>query len=280
MSTSFDPRVRLRPRTLDETLDLTLMYAVTFRRDFLRLMAWLVLPLTVLLMLLKLGVGLEWNIIAVITIVCAPMLERVMTAYAGEHLFGNTPSPRSALNIAFKRPQLAALGAFIVPLPLIPILLSSYDDFWVVLGMLAAVFWPFALAQAVYFTQVVLLEKLPARDAYRRASALVAARYARSIGFVAASFTGRLLCVIGAELIARFVVTTVLQLGEPIDTIIDNQGSWPAVIGYLLAAPMIGLARLFDYIDARTRREGWDIQIRFRAIDAKAKAERANRLAA
>ena len=35
-----------------------------------------------------------------------------------------------------------------------------------------------------------------------------------------------------------------------------------------------------DYIDARTRREGWDIQVRFNAIAQRERQERARSLAA
>jgi hypothetical protein len=57
-------------------------------------------------------------------------------------------------------------------------------------------------------------------------------------------------------------VGMVLQFGNFSEAI----GGWAAMIGYLLAGPYTAIARMFDYVDARTRREGWDIQIRFNAI--------------
>ena len=71
-----------------------------------------------------------------------------------------------------------------------------------------------------------------------------------------------------------------MQLGSPLDTLWDNGGSWASIAGFLLAAPFVALARLFDYVDARTRLEGWDIQVRFKAIATRAKEERARSLAA
>ena len=50
--------------------------------------------------------------------------------------------------------------------------------------------------------------------------------------------------------------------------------------GFLVAAPMVALARTFDYVDARTVQEGWDIQVRFNAIAERARAARAKRYAA
>ena len=50
------------------------------------------------------------------------------------------------------------------------------------------------------------------------------------------------------------------------------------MIGYLSVAPVIALARLLDYVDTRTRLEGWDIQVRFKAAAARSAASRASRL--
>ncbi len=51
-------------------------------------------------------------------------------------------------------------------------------------------------------------------------------------------------------------------------------------VGWIAAGPYVATVRLFDYIDARTRREGWDIQVRFSAIAQRSERERADTLAA
>ncbi len=49
---------------------------------------------------------------------------------------------------------------------------------------------------------------------------------------------------------------------------------WTLLCGYILSGPYIAVLRLFDYVDARTRQEGWDIQVRFHAIAQHAREER------
>ena len=85
-----------------------------------------------------------------------------------------------------------------------------------------------------------------------------------------------LLFVVGTMFGAKFLIEFVLQFqGVP-----DSVAYWAGIGGYVLSGPYVALVRLFDYVDARTRREGWDIQVRFNAIAQKSREERANSLAA
>ena len=279
--TSFDPRIVLRPRTLDETLDLTLAYVRVYHRDFVRLVASVLIPTISVLVVLRVVTNVSWGVMMALTVMLAPFVERVVTAYAGSHLFGNDPRRWGAVKDALRRPFLATWSAVMIPLPLVPMFVTGYEEKgWIGLAIACGLFWPFILAQPAADTQVIVLERLATNAAFKRSSALIGVRYSRGLGFIFITAIARILVVIGFELIARFLITGVLQLGEPIDTLLENGGSWPVVIGYLVAAPFVALARLFDYVDARTRREGWDIQVRFKAIAARAKAERSKRIAA
>jgi hypothetical protein len=71
-----------------------------------------------------------------------------------------------------------------------------------------------------------------------------------------------------------FVLGFMLQFGD----VAEALGMWPAFVGYLLVAPYVAIARMFDYVDARTRREGWDIQVRFNAIAHNAREAEAKKL--
>ena len=71
-----------------------------------------------------------------------------------------------------------------------------------------------------------------------------------------------------------FVLGFVLQFGD----VAEALGAWPALVGYLLAGPYVAIARMFDYVDARTQREGWDIQVRFNAIAQAAREAEAKKL--
>ena len=58
----------------------------------------------------------------------------------------------------------------------------------------------------------------------------------------------------------------VLQLGHPTGSLWNDGGSGFAVLGALLAVPLGAAMRFLGYIDLRTRKEGWDIQLRFVAL--------------
>jgi hypothetical protein len=108
----------------------------------------------------------------------------------------------------------------------------------------------------------------------RRSGVLVMHRFARALFMVGLSALVSIAFAVAFELWAHFLLSYVLQLGDPIDTLIDNYGSWPTIAGWLLASPFLALARLFDYVDARTRLDGWDIQVRFKAISSRAAEKR------
>lgn len=278
---SFEARVVLRPRSIDEVLDLALAYTRIFRRDLLRVALSLIVPALALIVFLHRWLELDWWRTWAVALVLAPLIERATIAYAGRHLFGNQPRLRSGLAQGFRRPILALVAAALIPLPWVPMLLTAFEEgVWVGLSVLVLVFWPFALAWSLYFSVVVVLEGLPLGPALKRAGVLISYRYGRALGFIALSAFLRVLFAVVAELGAAFVVSFLLQLGSPLDTLWENGGSWAAISGFLLAAPFVALARLFDYVDARTRLEGWDIQVRFKAIATRAKEERARSLAA
>ena len=61
-----------------------------------------------------------------------------------------------------------------------------------------------------------------------------------------------------------------LQLGQPFGSLWPNGGSLYAIFGLFASIPLCATTRFLAYIDARTRRDGWDIQVRFMAIQAEA----------
>jgi len=61
---------------------------------------------------------------------------------------------------------------------------------------------------------------------------------------------------------ARAPGTTTSRLARPADALLRG-GSWFALCGFFLAVPFLATARFLAYIDGRTRREAWDVQLRF-----------------
>lgn len=268
-SVSFDPRVVLRPRTLDEVFDLAMAYGRTYRRDFLRLTLILFVPAFLLTGALKIGLELNWAKTWAITLVLATLIERVTIAYAGRHLFGNAPSIPRAIAGAMRRPISTVFSALLIPLPLLIGLLDDFSELSIGFGVMIGMFWPFALAWTIYLSIVLNLEALPFGKGTKRSALLVSYRFGRAIGFVATTGTIRVLAAVLGDLGCGFLVGFLLQLGEPLDVLFQDGGSWASIAGYYLIAPYCAVARLFDYVDARTRLEGWDIQVRFKAIAAK-----------
>jgi hypothetical protein len=145
-----------------------------------------------------------------------------------------------------------------------------------VLGTFCLTFWPFIMASHVYLGEAAFLEQLPTGRAMKRARILVTYRFGRALGLVVAQTMVRALFVLAVMFGTTFLIEFVLQFqGVP-----DAVSYWAGIGGYVLSGPYVALVRLFDYVDARTRREGWDIQVRFNAIAQRAREERANRLAA
>lgn len=263
---SFDPRVVLRPRTLDEVLDLAMAYGRTHKRDIGRLMLALVIPAMAITAAAQLAFELSWLQTWMVVLVITPLIERVAITYTSRHLFGNAPRVRSAVLGAARRPITALFAALIIPLPILIGLLADFEATALGFAILIGMFWPFALAWTVYLSIVLNLEGLPFSKATRRSGMLVSYRFGRAIGFVLVTALMRGIAAVVGDLTLRFLVGFVLQLGEPFDTLFENQGSWASIAGYYLVAPYVAVARLFDYVDARTRLEGWDIQVRFKAV--------------
>jgi hypothetical protein len=76
--------------------------------------------------------------------------------------------------------------------------------------------------------------------------------------------------VVTGEALGHGVVEFVLQLGKPFGSLWPDGGSLYAIFGLLACVPLCATTRFLAYIDARTRRDGWDIQVRFMAIQAEA----------
>lgn len=279
-SVSFDPKIVLRPRSLDEVFDLTLAYLRTYLRDF-RPLLLLQLGLAVgLVLLLRQGLDQSWPVTWAASFMLAPLTEKGILVFGGDHLFGNAPRLRGAYGRVLKRVFPLVLGAVLLPLPMLPVLILGWDDEAAIgFAVMVSMFWPFLLAWFIYFGAALLLEHLDLQAAFRRSSRLVSFRFGRALTFVVVAFHMRLMIVVTVEILASFIISFVLQLGTPLDTLFTHGGSYPAVVAYFLASPIIALARMFDYVDTRTRLEGWDLQVRFKALVAKERPRNTRRVA-
>jgi hypothetical protein len=203
-------------------------------------------------------------------------MERMITVYAGRHLFQNQAQKRAAFKAVLKRLPLVSLWALVSAGPILVMLADTEETGLLVLGVFCLTFWPFILASHVYLGEAAFLEQLGAGRAMKRARILVTYRFGRALGLVVAQTLVRALFVVSVMFGTSFLIEFVLQFqGVP-----EAVEYWAGIGGYVLSGPYVALVRLFDYVDARTRREGWDIQVRFNAIAQKHREEKASRIAA
>jgi hypothetical protein len=78
--------------------------------------------------------------------------------------------------------------------------------------------------------------------------------------------------VLCSELLGLGVFAYLLQLGSPLGSLFEDGGSPYALLGLFLSTPLVATARFLTYIDGRTRRDAWDVQVHFQSIRADAGA--------
>ncbi len=263
--TSFEPRITLRPRSADETFDLTVAYLRVHARDYRMpiVVATLVACLPVLGYWLL--IGNELGPLAAIAVLSAGIAERSITAFAGRHMFGNPATLRGAWTATFRKLPFILLSLITTTVPQLMVLVSDFDEDWLIGAIMLGLFWPFIVAAHLHINEVSMLEHLSLMKSGQRARALVSYRFGRALGLVISSGLVRALFVLGTYSAAMFLFSVVLQFQGAS----QNLGMGFTVLGYALAGPYLALVRFFDYIDSRTRREGWDIQVRFNAIAQK-----------
>jgi hypothetical protein len=146
-----------------------------------------------------------------------------------------------------------------------------------VLGLCAAILVPLPIfASRLFFVgEAVLLESGSPLGSLARSSRLVLYRSLSCLGLALASLCAPFLFALAADLVGATLVEMVFQMGRPFGSLTSEGGSAYAVVGALISAPFVASASFLGYIDMRTRKEGWDIQLRFTALaDAEAKNRR------
>jgi hypothetical protein len=253
-------RVVLRPRSLADVLDLAVPFCVAGRRVMGRLAALVLAPALALCVALRWGAGWRWESVWLVAIAVTDVLEGVFTCAAGELLFRDDREASAA----------EILGRFVRRLP------RAFASVLVCRVLLAVsallvVTLPMVGLRLLFTREVVLLEKAGPFAAIARSHRLVKFHLDSSFGLLAALVLGPVLFMVGAEGLGQAVADKVLQLGRPVGELFVEGGSLFALIGFFLSVPVLATARFLFYIDLRTRKEGWDIQLRFAALAATAR---------
>jgi len=259
-----EARVALRPRSMSDVLDLAGPFCVANRRLFGPIAFWVTGFGGLLAWLCRSRAEWSWPLVWLVVGGYLFLANGLYTVAAGELLF------RPPAELRFAR----VVGRFLRKL--VPYVIARLLQL-IVLAFCAILTVPLPiLAARLHFTgEAVLLESASPISALSRSGRLVLHRSVSCFGLSLACAAAPFLFALAAELIGGTLVEMIFQMGEPLGSLWSDGGSGYAVMGALLSAPFVASARFLGYIDLRTRKEGWDIQLRFMALaDAEARTRR------
>jgi len=239
-------RVVLRQRSLADSLDLALPLCLANKRP-LGVMALVMLaPIAALLAFLRIGKHWHWTGLWFLCAGASLLVEGAFTVALGELLFTPPGETRVRTFVARFLKRLVTL--------LIATLLRG----------LAVVGTIFILAPSTIFVpEAMLLEGASFGRAWTRSRALARNRGGTCFWIWVTMILLPAVGAISMDLLCNTVFGFVLQLGRPTGELWSDGGSGFAVLGALLAVPIVAAIRFLGYVDLRTRKEGWDIQLRF-----------------
>jgi hypothetical protein len=261
-------RVVLRPRSLADVIDLALPFCVLGRRALGVTMALVFGPVAALLAFLRLRGHWGWPALWLVVVGAWLLFDGAFTVVLGDLLFKD---PREVAPRALVRRFFGKSGALTVAVVARAVVLAA-SSFLIVL--------PFIQGPSSQFVrEALLLENATFGKAWARSRALARHRGSFCFGLWGATLLLPPLGAFVGDLLGNAIVGLVLQLGFPLGELFVQGGSGFAVAGALLAVPVAAAARFLGYIDLRTRKEGWDIQLRFMRLAAEAALAKGRRAA-
>jgi hypothetical protein len=252
-------RVVLRPRSLADVVDLALPFCVLGRRALGATTALVFGPVAALLAVLRLRAHWGWPALWLVVAAAWLLLDGVFTVVLGDLLFKEPRevAPRALVRRFFGKASTVAVAV------LSRAVVLAVSSILIVL--------PFIQGPSTQFVrEALLLENATFPKAWARSRALARHRGSFCFGLWGATLLLPPLGAVVGDLLGNATVGFVLQLGFPLGELFVHGGSGFAVAGALLAVPVAAAARFLGYIDLRTRKEGWDIQLRFMRLVAEA----------
>ena len=256
-------RIVLRPRSISELFDLALRVMTgPAAKLFAKLGALSLAPALGLCVAARWGLGWSWGLVWLLALVLFAPIQGLYTVAVSRLMFADEVGVGEVLR-HFLRRSPAYLGALIVA--------------WLMIGGLGLVggfllvppFWMWGRCAHVH--EACLLEQAGPIDAVRRAGRMVTGHVTSTVGLLLLlTLAAGGFVLIGETLLNDGLLKFVLQLGRPFGALFDAGGSIPALVGLAFAVPYWATVRFLAYIDLRTRRDGWDVQLRFMAIAARA----------
>jgi hypothetical protein len=224
---------------------------------YARLSTLVFLPLLGLCFALRYGAGAAWGWVWLLAISYGVLAQGVFTVAVGRLLFSEQLRVGQVLRL-FGRRFFSYVG-----------MLTASRTLLFATSMTLGFALPYAWPRLLFVHEASLLEGAGAIDAIQRSNRFVLGRTWPVLGALIALLVTQAGIVLVAELLGQGLVKEVLQLGTPFGSLFRDHGSPYALLGYLLSIPYVSTARFLHYIDARTRADGWDVQLRFMAVAAR-----------
>jgi hypothetical protein len=242
-------RVAIRERPLAEIVDLSFRFVVGLeRRAYLKLAVFWLLPAFSACAALRLTDASWWWVwcaaIALNSLVQAPF-----TIAAGRAMFERGVTLKSV-----SRETLSRLPRYFMATVLRVALLS--------LGALTVFGLVIGVPRLLFLNEIVLLERLPVGAAMGRSSRFLGTRTSVAFEAAVALALVPIAFALVADALGRALVETLFEIAT-LPSLLDEQGSYFALFGFFVATPFCAALRYLAYIDVRTRREAWDVQVRF-----------------
>ncbi len=250
-------RVVLRVRGAADILDLAAPFCLGGWRLLLPLLGMVLLPAFAACLAARSWLHWSWPSVWSLAVVLGGLVHAPFTLACGELLFHD---PRRVRVVSILGRCLHRSPSFLATYVLTR-LIHAISAFTLML-------LPFSAGALFAVHEAALLEGAGPFSAMARSGRAVRGQGTSAFGIAAALLLLPLAGVVAGEATGGALVATVLQFGEPFGSLWSTGGTPYALAGFFLTVPLSAAARFLKYIDLRTRKEGWDIQLRFMAIAA------------
>ena len=266
-----DSRVVLRVRTMPDVLDLAfrVLFAPGNGKVFGRLSAAMLGPCFAGCVALRYAIKWEWLDIWLVAAILAALAQGAFTIAAGRLMFQETIPAREVVGRYLRRLPAYGMALLLARVMVWGSALMMFSRTLIPLAITVLLLYFFLWPRSLFVHEICLLEGAGPLQVFSRGRRFVLRYYSAALGMLCAGLGAYVAFVAIFEAMLRFGVTDfVLQLGEPLGNLFKEGGSIFALMGFFAAVPYVAVARFLTYIDLRTRKEGWDIQLKFTAIQA------------
>ncbi len=244
-------RILLRPRKLAETFDLALRWCSSVGGAlYLKLSLVLLLPAALGCYALRVFADFEWTQVWLVAVLAAMFLQGPFTVAASRLMFEPVITTRSVLSHFAKR-----FWAYLLAWVATRILQ--------LIGLLTMLGWPWTWAYGAFVHEAILLEGHGGFAGVKRGGGFASGQYPGILTMGIGLLAAHAVIVVAADQVGFVLLDFTLQIGRPFESLFEDGGSLTALLGFFIAVPYLVSVRFLQYIDARTRRDGWDLQASF-----------------